>query len=275
MNSRVGIIAGEGDFPFLVIQGVKDKGKQAYVVAIKGHTREEISALADDIIWIHLGQLGKLINFFKKKKVEEIVFAGAINKPKAINIRPDFKAAKLLFRLKSHSDNVLLEGVVGELTEEGFSVVSPIRYVPFLQTPKGILTKRRPTKKEIIDIKYGWPIAKRLGEMDIGQTIVVKRQMVVAVEAMEGTNNTILRAGSLVGRGSVVIKVFKPNQIPVVDQPSIGLRTIEVMKEAGCSSLAIEAEKSLFFDKDKAIKLANEVGISIVGILEDPNELDQ
>ncbi len=206
--------------------------------------------------------------------MDEIVFAGAVNKPKALNIRPDFRAAKLLLKLKSHSDNALLEAVVDELSGEGFAVISPTKYVPSLMAPKGILTKRRPNKREVKDIKYGWPIAKRLGEMDIGQTIVVKDKMVVAVEAMEGTNNTILRAGSLVREGLVVIKIFKPNQSPVVDQPSVGLKTIEVMKEAGATVLVIEAERSLFFEKERAISLANETGISIVGILDGPDELD-
>ncbi len=274
MSNRVGIIAGEGEFPFLVLQGVKDTGNEPCIVAIKGHTREEISVVSENISWIHLGQLGKLINFFKKNNVKEIIFAGAINKPRALNVRPDFRAAKLLLKLKSHSDNALLEAVVNELLSEGFSVIPPTKYVPALQTPKGILTKKKPNKREVESIKYGWPIAKRLGEMDIGQTIVVKDKMVVAVEAMEGTNNTILRAGTLVKGGLVVIKVFKPNQSPVVDQPSVGVKTIEVMKQAGANILAIEAEKSLFFERDRAISLANEFGIAIVGILEGPEELD-
>lgn len=274
MVHRVGIIAGEGDFPFLVSQGVKDTGNEPYIVAITGHTREEISAISENVLWIHLGQFGKLINFFKKNNVKEIIFAGAINKPKALNIRPDFRAAKLLLKLRSHSDNTLLQAVIDELLDEGFSVIPPTNYVPSLKTPKGILTKRKPNKREKESIKYGWPIAKKLGEMDIGQTIVVKNKMVVAVEAMEGTNDTIQRAGSLVKGGLVVIKIFKPNQSAVVDQPSVGVKTIEIMKKAGASTLAIEAEKSLFFEKDRAISLANEYGISIVGILEGPEELD-
>jgi len=274
MLNRVGIIAGEGDFPFLVSQGVKDTGNEPYIVAITGHTREEISAISENVLWIHLGQFGRLINFFKKNNVKEIIFAGAINKPKALNIRPDFRAAKLLLKLRAHSDNTLLQAVIDELVEEGFSVIPPTNYVPSLKTPKGILTKRKPNKREKESIKYGWPIAKKLGEMDIGQTIVVKNKMVVAVEAMEGTNDTIQRAGSLVKGGLVVIKVFKPNQSAVVDQPSVGVKTIEIMKKAGASTLAIEAEKSLFFEKDRAISLANEYGISIVGILESPEELD-
>ena len=274
MVHRVGIIAGEGDFPFLVSQGVKDTGNEPYIVAITGHTREEISAISENVLWIHLGQFGKLINFFKKNNVKEIIFAGAINKPKALNIRPDFRAAKLLLKLRSHSDNTLLQAVIDELLDEGFSVIPPTNYVPSLKTPKGILTKRKPNKREKESIKYGWPIAKKLGEMDIGQTIVVKNKMVVAVEAMEGTNDTIQRAGSLVKGGLVVIKIFKPNQSAVVDQPSVGVKTIEIMKKAGASTLAIEAEKSLFFEKDRAISLANEYGISIVGILESPEELD-
>lgn len=273
-NRKIGIIAGEGDFPFLVAQGASDLGITPYIVAFKGHTREEICALSPNVTWIHVGQLGKLINFLKKNDVKEIVFAGALNKPKAINIRPDFKAAKLLFKLKSHSDNELLEGVVNYLRDEGFEVIPPSRFVPTLTMPKGILTTRKPNKSEIEDIKYGLPIAKKIGELDIGQTIVVKQKMVVAVEAMEGTNATIQRAGALVSDGFVVIKIFKPTQCPVVDQPSIGLKTIEIMVEAGGTCLAVEAEKSLFFQQEEAISLANKKGISIIGISEELVELN-
>lgn len=270
-GNKIGIIAGEGDFPFLVAQGAQDLGYDPYIVAFKGHTREEICALAKDIIWIHVGQLGKLINFFKKNGVKELIFAGAINKPKALNIRPDFKAAMLLFKLRAHSDNEILEGIVNYLTQEGFNIVPPSKFVPSLIMPKGILTNRKPNKSEIEDIKYGWPIAKKIGEMDIGQTIVTKQKMVVAVEAMEGTNATIQRAGTLVNKDFVVIKIFKPNQSPVVDQPSIGLKTIETMIHAGGRCLVVEAKKSLFFEQDSAIELANKHDISIIGV-ENPLE---
>ncbi len=268
-QKKIGMIAGEGDFPFLVAQGIRDAGGRVYIVAIKGHTREEIGIFADKIEWIHLGQLGRLINFFKQSGVEEVVFAGAINKPKAFDIRPDFKAARLLFRLKSRNDNALLEAVINEIQAEGLRVVSPLIFVPSLQTPEGVLTKRGPSGKEIKDILFGWPIAQRLGEMDIGQTIVVKEKMVVAVEALEGTNETIRRAGHLVKKGCVVIKVFKPGQSELVDQPSVGPKTIEVMKEARCSCLAIEAGKSLFFDRDRAIEMANSSDIAVVGVTEE------
>ncbi len=265
-KTRVGIIAGEGNFPFLVAQGVKDSGNSPYIVAIKGHTREEIGLFAEKIEWIHLGQLGRLINFFKKSGVEEVIFAGAINKPRALNIRPDFKAAKLLFKLRSRNDNALLNGVIEELEEEGLKIVSPLHFVPSLQTPPGILTKKGPSSRETKDILFGWPIAKKLGEMDIGQTVIIKERMVVAVEALEGTNETIRRAGKLVKEGFVVIKIFKPGQSEVVDQPSVGPGTIETMKEVGGTCLAVEAEKSLFFERDRAIDMANEAGISVVGI---------
>ncbi len=272
--NKIGIIAGEGEFPFLVAHGTSDVGYIPYVVAFKGHTRKEIGTICPNIIWVHVGQLGKIINFLKKNNVKQIVLAGALNKPKALNIRPDFKAAKLLFRLKAHSDNEILETIVKFFQEEGFEVVPPSKFIPSLTMPKGILTTKRPSKWEIEDIKYGFPIAKKIGELDIGQTIVVKQKMVVAVEAMEGTDATIQRAGTLVKDGFVVIKIFKPNQSPLVDQPSIGIKTIETMIEAGGSCLAVEADKSLFFQKKEAISLANKKGISIIGICEDLEELE-
>ncbi len=268
-NTRVGIIAGEGDFPFLVAQGIKDSGSYPYIVAIKGHTREEIGIFAEQIEWIHLGQLGRLINFFKISGVEKVIFAGAINKPRALEIRPDLRAAKLLFKLRSRNDNALLEGVIEELEAEGLEVVSPLNFVPSLQTPPGVLTRKGPSSQETKDILFGWPIAKKVGEMDIGQTLVVKGQMVIAVEALEGTNETIKRAGRLVKDGAVVIKIFKPGQLEVVDQPSVGPGTIEAMREAGASCLAVEAKKSLFFEREKAIDMANRAGISIIGITDE------
>ncbi|MFO7875670.1 MAG: UDP-2,3-diacylglucosamine diphosphatase LpxI [Desulfovermiculus sp.] len=261
----LGIVAGEGQFPLLVAQGARRLGRPAVGIAFKDHTRPELSMLLDEVTWLRIGQLNKMLAFFKKNDVQEVVFAGGINKPRTLDMRPDFRAAKLLFQLRSKNDNSLLHSVVKLLEDEGFTPVSALQFVPSLRAPAGVLTKREPTRQEKVDIEFGWPLAKEIGRLDIGQCVVVREQMVVAVEAMEGTNETISRAGSLVGKGGVVIKTFKPGQEEYVDQPAVGLETIRTMLKAGATCLAVEADKSLFFDRQQALEIANEVRICIVG----------
>lgn len=273
MDRPIGIIAGEAKFPLLVAQGAKQQGKKVIAVGFQGYTRPELFSLVDRMCWLKLGQLGKLISFFKKQGVQEIVFAGAINKPRALDLRPDFKAACLLLHLKNKNDNALISAVVQTLEKEGFSIAPPLAFVPNLQVPSGVLSKRSPSKTECQDIAFGLPIAKQIGALDIGQCLVVKDQMVVAVEAMEGTNNTILRGGKLAGPGCVIIKTFKPGQEEHIDQPAIGLETIETMIKAQATCLAIESDKSLFFDREKALELANRHELAIIGL--DLEELDR
>jgi hypothetical protein len=261
----LGIVAGEGQFPLLVAQGARRLGRPAVGIAFKDHTRPELSMLLDEVTWLRLGQLNKMLAFFKKHDVQEVVFAGGINKPRALDMRPDFRAARLLFQLRSKNDNSLLHSVVKLMEAEGFTPVSALQFVPSLRTPAGVLTKREPTRQEKADIEFGWPLAKEIGRLDIGQCVVVREQMVVAVEAIEGTNETIARAGRLGGKGGVVIKTFKPGQEDNVDQPAVGLETIRTMLKAEAACLAVEADRSLFFDRQQALEIANEARICIVG----------
>ena len=264
-QAPLGIIAGEGQFPLLVAQGARRLGRPTVGVAFKDHTRPELSMLVEQVAWLRLGQLNKLLSFLKKHEVQEVVFAGGINKPRALNMRPDLRAAKLLFQMRNKNDNSVLQGVVSLLESEGFIPVSALGFVPSLQTPAGVMTKREPTRPEMDDILFGWPLAQEIGRMDIGQCVVVKEQMVVAVEAMEGTNETITRAGRLGGKGCVVIKTFKPGQEENIDQPAIGLETVRTMIKAEATCLAIEAKKSLFFDRQQALEVANEARICVLG----------
>jgi len=264
-QSTIGLIAGKSQFPSLVIQGIHQAGHNVVAVGFKGHTQDNISRLSNSFLWLQIGQLGKMIRFFKRLSVRYIIFAGGINKPRVIDLRPDFKAAKLLFQTHSKSDNNVLQLLVQTLEKEGFQIISPFEFIPELKTPSGILTHRSPTVQENKDIEFGWPLAKRFGSMDIGQCLVIKKQIVVAVEAIEGTDSTIKRAGELVGQDCVVLKIFKPGQEEHVDQPAIGKETIETMIQAKASCLAIESGKSLFFDRDQSIQMANQAGISIVG----------
>ncbi|MFN2268917.1 MAG: LpxI family protein [Desulfonatronovibrio sp.] len=265
-NKTLGLVAGGGQFPFLVAGEARNLGYDVVAVAFNKDTDIEIDQHVSRTEWIKLGQLGKLIKFFKENNVDQVVFAGPINKPGAFDIRPDIRALKLLFSLRSRNDNSLLTTVAGELESEGLEVVSALKFVPGLVSPAGRISKRQPSETEKNDILFGWPLLKKIGAMDIGQCLMVKERVVVAVEAIEGTDQTILRAGNLIKKDFTVIKTFKPGQDDRIDLPAMGLKTIETMVQAKASCLAYEAGKSLFFDLNEAIELARKNKISIIGI---------
>ncbi len=264
----VGIVAGGGQFPALVAQGVKRKGGQAVIIGLAGQVNQELASQATVYQEIKLGQLGKLLKLLKKFGVEEVVFAGKVRKPSSLwHVRPDLQALKLWQRLRNRNDDQLLRAVAAALEAQGFKVVSPTKYLDDLLTPEGVLTKRSPTKEEREDIRFGWQMAKAIGKLDIGQCVVVKDRMVVAVEAMEGTDATILRAGQL-ARDVVVVKVCKPQQDTRFDLPAAGIQTILTLQKAGARVLALEAGRSLFFDREESLALANEAGITVIGLRE-------
>lgn len=272
MDSRrtLGLVAGGGQFPVMVAQSAREKGVKVSVVAFDRETSPEIQNWAEDLIWIKLGQLGKMIRYLKEQNAREVVFAGPINKPGAFDIRPDLRAIRLLLSLKSRNDNSLLSAVAAELSSEGMEVVSALKYVPELVSAPGCMTRRKPSRQEQEDILFGWPLIKQIGAMDIGQCIVIRERAVVAVEAVEGTDAAIVRAGGLVGPGCCVIKTFKPGQDQRIDLPALGAGTIETMARARASCLAYEAGSSLFFDREKAISTADRHKIAVLGI--DPAE---
>lgn len=268
-NKILGLVAGGGQFPLMVANGARKQGYSVVAVAFDKETSSAINQAADRVLWVKLGQLGKLIKFLQKENASVVVFAGPINKPGAFNIRPDLRAIKLLLGLKSRNDNFLLSAVAGELSAENLKVVSALEFVPELVSPSGYISKRRTTRGEREDILFGWPLIKEIGAMDIGQCIAIKEKVVVAVEAIEGTDETILRAGNLVGKNFTIIKTFKPGQDKRIDLPALGLGTVETMVRAQASCLAYEAGSSLFFDLKKALLLADKHKIAIVGIVPD------
>lgn len=265
----LGLVAGGGQFPLLVAQGARKRGYSVVAVAFDKETSPAINEAVDKVKWVKLGQLGKLIKFLQDGEASAVVFAGPINKPGAFDIRPDFRAIKLLLGIKSRNDNSLLSALAHELSAEKLRVVSALEFVPDLVSPAGFISKRRPTQSEKEDILFGWPLIKKIGAMDIGQCIAVKERVVVAVEAIEGTDETILRAGNLVQKKITIIKTFKPGQDSRIDLPALGLGTVETMIRAKASCLAYEAESSLFFDMDKARSMADKHKIAIVGIRAD------
>lgn len=266
-TTTIGLIAGGLQFPILVAQGVKKRGGKLVVAGFTGHTNMEVKEYAD--VWqeLKLGKLGKLIDFFKSNDVDRIIMAGTIDKPKAMDITSlDMRALKLLFKQKNKGDSAILGTLSKELEKEGMPVIPAHEYLPELVTPPGVLTKRQPDEREWEDLKFAWDIAKELGRMDVGQCIVVHEGIVSAVEALEGTDATIMRGCEFGGKGCVVVKVFKPGQQEQVDLPSFGLNTIQNMAEGGATCLGIEAGKSLFFDSEQTLAFADKHSIAIVGL---------
>ena len=266
MSGVLGIIAGKGQFPVLVAQGAKAKGFSVVMVGFAGHTDTETEREADAFTMLHLGQVNKLFEFLHHHQVRELCFAGAINKPKALDLRPDMRAVKLLFSLRGKGDDALLRALAHEFAKENITVVSPVTFVPSLRAPEGVQTRRQPSPEEWDDIRFAWPIAQTLGKLDVGQCLVVRSGIVVAVEAIEGTDATLDRGGSLGGKGCIALKIFKPGQDARMDQPAMGPQTIRVMARHGYGCLAYQAENALFFDIEEAVRLADNADICIVGL---------
>jgi hypothetical protein len=216
------------------------------------------------MVWIKLGQLGRLIQTFRKRGAAKAVMAGTITKKRMFeHVLPDLKGLKVMSRLAVFHDDDILRAVAKELAGEGIEIVSSIHYLPELLAPPGCLTRRKPTRAEGEDIQFGWGVAKELGRLDIGQCVVVRRKTVLALEALEGTDETIRRGGTLAKEKAVVVKVSKPNQDLRFDVPTVGLETIRVMAQVRASVLAVEAGKTLLFERPEMIAHAEENGISI------------
>lgn len=263
----IGLIAGDGNFPIILSNGLREKGKKVIAVGLENITSPALENSVESLHWIKVGQLGRLIKIFKKEGINRVVMAGKVSKTFMFkDIRPDLRAISLYLKLKDRKDDTLLLGIVSELEKEGIKVEEPTRYVPHLLAEKGVITKRKPKKKELMDIEFGWPIAKEMGRLDIGQTVVVKERAVLSVEAIEGTDAAIRRAGELGRGGIVVIKVAKPKQDMRFDAPVIGLNTIRTLKEAKAAVLCVEAGKTILLEKEDMIKLADKEKICIIGM---------
>ena len=266
-TDKIGIIAGGGQFPLLFAKAAHSQGLKVYVAAHQGETDEALVDHVERLQWVKLGQLGKIISFFKQERIKKTVFIGSITKTNIFrDVRPDLKGLGLWNKINIKQDDAILRAVADRLEKDGIEVVASTGYVTELLFPKGILTKKKPTKDQMVDIIYGWGIARSLGNLDIGQCVVVRNQTVLAVEAIEGTDATILRGGTLGKEKAVVVKLRKPNQDLRFDLPAIGMKTIDSMKEVKASVLAVEAEYALFFDRDAVIQAADNAGIVIVGV---------
>jgi DUF1009 family protein len=276
-EQKLGLIAGNGSFPLLLLDAARAQGAQVVVAAI----REETSPLIEGrgaaaVHWLSLGELSKLIDTFKREGVRTAIMAGQVKHKQIFSaIRPDWRLAKVLLSLGTRNTDSLIGAVAKVLEDEGIHLISSTSYLEPLLARPGVLTRRAPTDAEQKNMEYGRRVARHLAQYDIGQTVVIAEAACVAVEAMEGTDATILRAGeimkstahegdSVLSRALTVVKVAKPNQDMRFDVPVIGLKTTETMKQAGATCLAIDAGKCLFLDGEKIAQAADEAGIAIV-----------
>lgn len=266
MTKTLGIIAGGGSFPITVATTARERGERIVGVGFASDTDPAFAGHCDSFAWLKLGQLGRLIDFFTAHNVTHVVMAGPINKPRALDLRPDWRAAKLLFATKTRGDDSLLRAVTAELEREGMQVLAPHLYSPTLLAPEGVLTLRKPTDRELDDAKFGWRVSYSLGAFDIGQCLVVKEKIILAVEAIEGTDAAIRRGGQLGGAGAVVVKRPKPTQDRRLDMPAVGHQTIRTMSEVGATCLAVEAGGCILFDRERTLQLADANGVAIISL---------
>ncbi len=267
VEMRIGLIAGSGQFPLIFAREAAARGFEVFAVAYFNETDPELEKHVKALKWLHLGQIKRLLNFFKAHEVGQAVMMGAIRKTRLFtDVKPDTKIISLIARMKHTHDDGLLRAFADLLEREGVQVQSSTFLLPGLLAEKGCWTRRRPTRAEKADIDLGWRLAKEIGRLDIGQCIVVGGGSVLAVEAIDGTDATILRGGKLGDGKVVVVKVCKPNQDVRFDIPAIGAGTIETMNTAGARVLAVEAGRAVVFDRREMIALADAYGITIVGM---------
>lgn len=284
--NRLGLIAGNGRFPFLLLDAARAHGTEVVVAALREETDPEMDARAKAdsgvrVHWLSLGELSRLIETFQREGVHKAVMAGQVKHKQIFSsIRPDWRLAKLLLSLRTRNTDMLLGAVAKVLGDEGIELIPSTAYLEPLLAQPGVLTARAPTEQESRDIAYGREVARHLAAYDLGQTVVVAAQACVAVEAMEGTDATIERAGTLMrslgdpatdpastlDRSLTVVKVAKPKQDLRFDVPVIGIRTIETMRAAGATCLAIEAQRTLIFDREAVRAQADAAGIAVIAL---------
>ena len=267
---RIGLIAGNGSFPFLALRGAKSLGHDVTVVAVKEEAfpalEDEARKVGADVHWVSLGHLGRCIKILKNAGISQAVMAGQVKHVKIFSgIVPDLTLLSVLTKLKARNTDALIAAVADVMRGEGIELLDSTAFLDPLVAREGVLTAREPDADERADFEFGYRMADAIAGLDIGQTIVVKNRAVVAVEAMEGTDDVIVRAGTLAGAGTCVVKVAKPGQDMRFDVPVIGLTTIDVMRAAGARAMSIDAGRTLVLDGDRVFGAANDAGIAIVG----------
>jgi DUF1009 family protein len=263
--SNWGLIAGNGDFPFLVLEGARSRGIEMAVIAIREEASPELERVAKRLHWVSLGELSRTIELLHQEGVKHAVMAGQVKHNKIFSaIRPDWRLAKLLFSLPAKNTDSLIGAIARVLGEEDIELVDSTKFLGPLLPQPGVLTRRAPNESEAADIAYGHKVARQIAGLDLGQMVVVRDRVCVAIEAMEGTDETIERAARITGgQKLVVVKVSKPMQDMRFDVPVVGLKTIEVMRRSNATALAIDAGRTLLFDRGELIRAADDAGIAI------------
>lgn len=270
---KYGLIAGNGDFPFLVIEGAKKRDASLTVVAIKEETDLRIETAADgNVKWVGIGQLGKMISHFKANGVDKVMMAGQVKHVQIFSGSiPDVRMLKMLWNLPRRNTDSLIGGIAAELEKDGIELIDSTYFIQDHLAPEGVMTKRKPNDIETGNIEYGLQIAREIARLDLGQTIVVRAKACVAIEAMEGTDETITRAGQLAKGKLTVVKVAKPDQDMRFDVPVVGPPTVGVMAAAGATCLSVTVGKTLIFGREEMVALADRHKIAIIGSREETN----
>ena len=279
---RLGIVAGWGQFPVELAETARAQGREVIVAAIKQHADEKLKRLANVYAEFGVAKLGAQIQFFRRHNVQEVLLAGKLFKDRIlfhgwgwIGHLPDWTCLKTLSQSfitarADQRDDTILSAVVGAFQSQGMRVLASVDVAPQLMAEEGVLTRRAPNRRESLDIQFGWAIARQMGQLDIGQSIIVRDRTILGVEAIEGTDALVARMAALCPRGGfTLVKVAKPQQDMRFDVPTIGLRTIEQLHRAGGSAIAIEAGKTIFVDREATLRRANQLGIAIVSLHDD------
>jgi len=265
--ARIGLIAGNGRLPFLYAQAAHEQGHQVVAVAHRGETDPSLEGQVDACAWVRVGQVDRILKAFRKEGVTQAVMAGGIGRVRAIaEARPDFGAVRIISRLRSFRDDALLRAVAGYFEEAGVAIVAATALLPRLLAQEGHLAGPALSAAQEQDVRLGVEVARALGKVDVGQTVVVKGGHVLALEAVEGTDETLRRGGTLGGAGGTVVKLAKPEQDERFDLPAVGPRTIAVMREVGLKTLAVEAGRTLLLDAPELFSEAERHGISVVAV---------
>ena len=261
----IGLVAGSGRFPVLFAQAAAAAGRSVVAAAHEGETDPDLKAHVAKLAWVKLGQLGRIAEVLVEGGCREAVFCGGLRKVRLFDLRPDWLGVKVLAGLRSFGDDAALRAIADALERQGVRVTSPLPLVPDLLAPRGPLGRRCLTGEQRSDAEVGFAVARSLGALDVGQTVVVKRGVVLAVEALEGTDACIARGGAL-AEGAVVVKAFKPQQDPRFDVPAVGPETVAAMQAGRCAALALEAGKAVVLDRAALASAADRAGIAVEGI---------
>lgn len=266
LPQAIGLIAGNGKFPILFARAAKKQRIRVVAAAVWGDTSPLLCCYVDKLAWFKVGELQKLLDYFRRQGLQEVIMAGQVNPNNlfAPNLAMDESSRQLLQALKDRKADTIFSAVAEKLYGYGLKLVDSTFLIESFLAPTGTLTKRGPTLLELADIEFGRDIAKTMGGLDVGQTVVVKEKAIVAIEAMEGTDRCILRGGRIAREGAVVVKMSKPKQDQRFDVPVIGPRTIKAMIKANARCLTIEAGKTIMIDREYCVKLANKAGICLV-----------